>query len=275
VFFTVPPETPWDLRFRLFGVDVRVHPFFWLLSVLLGWGAYEEGGGAVRGLVFLLAWTACVFVSILLHEFGHVFVGWYFGSKGHIVLYTFGGLAIGSNRLARRWQRVAVLIAGPGIQLLLWAALKGYFAAFPTHLPAVFEVAGGQEVDAFQVKVGFGFAVLQYLLVINLFWPILNLLPIFPLDGGQITREVCEGVSPRGGVAFSLGVSMVVAGFLGIYNLVASQKKIEALSWIPTGGIFMTLMFIMLAVGSFQALQAENQRRRSMWVDDDSLPWER
>src|SRR5207302_5403914 len=65
-----------------------------------------------RSVSYLLIWIACTFVSILIHELGHVFMGRLFGSHGHIVLYSFGGLAIGSSALRSRWQRIAVYFAG-------------------------------------------------------------------------------------------------------------------------------------------------------------------
>ena len=68
---------------------------------------------------YLVLWIICVFVSILIHEMGHVLMGRLFGAEGHIVLYSFGGLAIGSKRLADRWQRIAVSFAGPLAQFIL------------------------------------------------------------------------------------------------------------------------------------------------------------
>src|SRR5262245_25627915 len=99
MFLIEPDRTSFDLNFRVLGTSVRVHPLFWLISALMG-------GDLLRlGLEYLLLWVACVFVSILLHEFGHVLVGRLFGSNGSIVLYSLGGLAVGSNALASRWQR--------------------------------------------------------------------------------------------------------------------------------------------------------------------------
>jgi Zn-dependent protease len=255
VFLAEPPETPYDLRWRMFGVHIRVHPFFWVLGLLLGWSAYTGGN-----LGFLAVWMACFFVSILLHEFGHVLMGRLFGSDGYIILYSFGGLAVGSNRLARRWQRILVLLAGPGIQLLLFAALLGLGFLPPDSGPGSW---GPYAKRAF-----------SYLFVINLYWPILNLLPVFPLDGGQISRELCEAVSPQRGVAFSLGLSMVVAGFLAVHCLVATPET-ALLPWLPTRDYFLAMMFALLAVTSFQALQMENARQRQWERADDYLPWER
>src|SRR5579884_3244006 len=196
VFFE-PNETAYDLRWRMFGTPVRVHPMFWLMSLILGYD-----GTIHLGVGFVLAWVACVFVSVLLHEFGHVWMGRLFGSHGHIVLYSFGGLAVGSNALARRWQRILVLLAGPLIQLVLFLALVCLVIwVLPSH-------PKGENHPAD--------VIVSLLLEINLIWPILNLLPIWPLDGGQITREVLQAIMPARGTAFSLGISMVVSGLLAI-----------------------------------------------------------
>jgi Zn-dependent protease len=256
VFLAEPAETPYDLRWWMFGVHVRVHPLFWLLSVLLGWNAYSGPNGSLG---LLAVWVACVFVSILLHEFGHVLMGWLFGSKGHIVLYSFGGLAIGSNNLSRRWQRILVLLAGPGIQLLFFAVLLAVWIFLPLVAGPGLWGPYGREVfwDLFQI---------------NLFWALLNLLPVFPLDGGQISREVCQGISPERGGAFALGLSMVVAAAIALHAFFGDRSPLPIP--IPTGP-YTAILFALLAVTSFQALMMENERQRYRERVDDELPWER
>ncbi len=256
MFLAEPAETPYDLRWWMFGVHVRVHPLFWLLSVLLGWGAYSGPNGS---LAFLAIWVGCVFASILLHEFGHVLMGQLFGARGHIVLYSFGGLAIGSNNLSRRWQRILVLLAGPGIQLVFCAILFGLLFVVPRMI--VTTAWGPYALEA-----------LGDLLEINLFWPLLNLLPVFPLDGGQISREVCQAVSPQRGGAFALGLSMLVAAAIAIHAFLGPRSPLPA--YIPSGQ-YMALLFALLAVNSFQGLMVENERQRYLEHADDQLPWER
>ena len=55
-------ETPYDLRFHALGIPVRVHPLFWLGAALLA--------GRADDLAVIVIWVACVFVSILVHEYG-------------------------------------------------------------------------------------------------------------------------------------------------------------------------------------------------------------
>ncbi len=248
MFLIEPDETRYDLRWRMFGTPVRVHPMFWLMSVILGYN------GTIRaGVGYLLAWVGCVFVSILLHEFGHVWMGRLFGSSGHIVLYSFGGLAIGSNRLNWRWKRILVSFAGPLIQFMFLALLWFGRDLLIRSVPPESRLAAER--------------IWWMLFDINLLWPLLNLLPIWPLDGGQIMRELCQAVMPARGVAFSLGISMVVSGLLAVHILMASRNR-PLIPYVPAFSMFTGLFFAMFCVSSFMALQAENQRRRS-WSDDE------
>lgn len=240
--FFEPNETAYDLRWRMFGTPVRVHPMFWLIALILGYN------GTIRlGVGYVLAWVGCVFVSVLLHEFGHIWMGRLFGSHGHIVLFSFGGLAIGSNNVRRRWQRILVLLAGPGIQLVLWVLLL--FTG-----ESILRAVSPQWQEATAI-------VLDLLLEINLFWPILNLLPIWPLDGGQITREMCQAIMPQRGTAFSLGISMLVSGLLAAHAFMSSRGR-PLLPYVPPFGMFTAIFFAMFCVSSFSALQAENERLR-------------
>ena len=66
MLFAEPPPSQGDLRFRFFGFPARIHPFFWLVTVLLG------ARGDVSA-VDLLVWVVVVFVSILVHELGHAY----------------------------------------------------------------------------------------------------------------------------------------------------------------------------------------------------------
>src|SRR5438094_903299 len=109
-----PTRSDFDLRFLLFGVPVRVHPTFWLFSAILGWQFVDLGWE------YLLLWIGCSFVSILLHEMGHVFMAMVFGRPSHVVLYGMGGLAIGDFQVRGRWRRIGIFLGGAMAGLLLW-----------------------------------------------------------------------------------------------------------------------------------------------------------
>jgi Zn-dependent protease len=239
----------------MFGTPVRVHPMFWLLSAIFGWSWSH------LGFEYLLLWIICTFISILVHEFGHVFAGRWFGRESYVVLYSFGGLAIGSNDLPWRWQRVVVSLAGPAAGFLLWGLI---FLLNRYALPHLDLPPGAWPYVA---------AVIIMLLFMNLYWSLLNLLPIWPLDGGKVSREILGGIFPGRGIRYSLALSLVVAGVLAVHCLLG-ERGIQLLPWLPVGGLYAALLFALLAVESFQLLQ-EEARNRSYWSRDDSTPWER
>src|SRR6266851_2488877 len=204
VFLFEPGRTQYDLNFRIFGVAVRIHPMFWLVTVIFGWNLQDPRGG----LKYVLLWVIVVFISILIHELGHVFMGRFFGSDGHIVLYGFGGLAIGSNHLEKRWQRIAVSFAGPLAEFVLLGVvlLVGYSIGIGT-----------------EAKVSKALQFLYNQLVwVNSFWALVNLLPIWPLDGGMISRELFQSIMPESGTVSSLIASMLVAGTLVCFTIAAA-----------------------------------------------------
>ena len=259
MLFMEPTATAYDLHFRVFGTEVRVHPMFWLVSVIMGASAGDEG------LQYLLVWVVCVFVSILIHELGHVWMGRVFGSHGHIVLYGFGGLAIGSNQLHRRWQRILVCFAGPlagfvflgAIVLILWI----WGLQEMLHDVSRAEQELGLQANFFVDMIHF---LISNLIFINLVWGLVNLLPVWPLDGGQISRDVCEGLSPRSGLLHSLGISLLVAGILAVHCILVTTGR--QLLPLPFGSLYTALLFGVLAVQSFQLLQHVQAQQRS-WDD--------
>ncbi len=268
-----PNATPYDLRWRMLGTDVRVHPMFWLVSLLMGSGSLHSG------IQYLLVWVGCVFVSILIHELGHVWMGQAFGSHGHIVLYGFGGLAIGSNQLDSRAQRIAVCFAGPlaGFVFLglifgiLWIYDPDGFSFYLALAPLSLGLDVPFTVEAVpRISHRLLLNTLDNLIFINLVWGLMNLLPVWPLDGGQISRDAWIGASPQAGLTRSLGLSMVVAGVLAIHCLMVRFGK--QLLPLPIGGIYAAILFGMLAVQSFQLMQqahAEQRWRDEHWDDPD------
>jgi stage IV sporulation protein FB len=279
-----PNRTPYDLSFRIFGIDVRVHPLFWVFSALIGWGAFERGG-----IQFLLVWIACVFVSILIHELGHIWMGQVFGSHGHIVIYTFGGLAINSNLVSTWWKRILVSFAGPLAGFLFLAAICVILLIAAPHY-FFFNTQGLLRI----VGVNISFAEMAFgpplhplldealwnLFFINFFWGLINLLPVFPLDGGQISRDALSFISPQNGYRLSLGISLVIAGVLAVHCFLWSNStEVPRQGLIPFlhfGGRYAALMFALLAFQSFMQLQQQQDRPdpHDPWMGQ-GRPWER
>jgi Zn-dependent protease len=279
VFLLEPARTQFDLNFRIFRIPVRVHPMFWVVMAFLGWRGGPVPGEGGTFLLGVLAWVAACFVSVLIHEMGHVFMGRLFGTDGHIVLYSFGGIAIGSNAVSSGARRALVAFAGPLAQFLLLGAvmLVIWFFIAPVEMRPLLTLDWSLYGRLHWMLVGQNQVVQRFfegMLFINLFWPLLNLLPIWPLDGGQISREVCVGAAGERGVSLSLGISLLLAGLLAVNALMtihgsdgkplvgSGKPLIPLVGGLFAGGWFMVLLFGMLALQSLQMLQSIDAARR-------------
>ncbi len=239
-----PPRSGGDLSFQLFGIPVRVHPFFWLIAVMLGLGPDTQAAD-------LLVWVVAVFVSVLIHEMGHALVMRAYGIWPWITLYSFGGLASYNPAEASRvgpFGQVLISFAGPGSQFLFVAVLAAILMA-SGHGVTVVTAGMLPLVLPADTVVSWGLTSLLFnLMYISIAWGVLNLIPVYPLDGGQIAREVFVAISPRRGISMSLVLSIVAGGCMSLLAL--SQKN-----------FFLGLMFGVLAYGSYTTLQAYNNQR--------------
>ena len=240
-----PPRSQYDWNFTIGGFPVRVHPYFWLLSVLLG---AQQGG-----LFDLLAWVGVVFVSILVHELGHALAMRHFGKAPRIVLHAMGGLAIAdsyfhsySNRGRADTSRNQIIIsaAGPAAGFLLAGLVIALLYASNRSMPFFFGWQFGEGL-MINPRTQPGFFVLVWdLLFVNIMWGLMNLFPVYPLDGGQIAREILTAVNPHEGIKQSLVLSIVAAAGLALYGLVQWRQP------------FLALLFGYLAYTSYATLQA-------------------
>ena len=81
------------------------------------------------------------------------------------------------------------------------------------------------------------------LLWVNVFWGLFNLLPVFPLDGGQVARNIIIQYDPYDGVRKSIWVSVITGGLIALYGLLVMRS------------IYIALLFGLLAFQSYQSLQ--------------------
>jgi Zn-dependent protease len=102
----------------------------------------------------------------------------------------------------------------------------------------------------------------------------MNLLPIYPLDGGQISLELFTAGSARNGPRIALGLSFLLAALIAINSIVAanSEEHRGFVPWLPTGGVFTAILFGMLALENFMMLQQLSAQQRRPW-DEDEPRW--
>lgn len=263
-----PERTAYDMQFRFLRFPVRVHPFFWLGSALLGLNIAQ-----VLGPEYLLVWIVVVFVSILVHELGHALAFRRYGADAEIILYAFGGLAVSTQLVSGRWRRIAVSLAGPGAGFVLAALIFASNQAAPWALVRPI----GQPWPRMPTVVDFLYDSLMF---VNIVWGVLNLLPVYPLDGGQVSRELCLMKWATRGTRVSLKISFVTALLVVAYSLLCAidtgqfgaDLTGQLPPWVPRGTVYTAILFGLLAYASYQLLQ------RIEWTDthwDDKVPWER
>lgn len=242
-----PPRTQADLNFWLFGIPVRIHPFFWLVALLLG--ARSENAAE------LLTWVVALFVSILFHEFGHAMAMRAYGFHPSITLYGLGGLTAYNpaggyhSRGSGPLGQVVISAAGPGAGFVLAAVVVA--AIMLSGNLVQFQPGGayGVRIGMDQVGSPIFTDLLWSILFISIIWGIVNLLPVYPLDGGQIARELFLKLNPREGIRQSLILSAITGVALCVIGLVLWRS------------VFVALLFGYLAYMSYATLQAHTGRR--------------
>jgi len=172
-------------------IPVRVNPFFWLLAALIGW----INTGSVVGTV---VWIFIILFSVLIHEFGHALTAVAFGQNAQIELTGFGGLTQRGGTKLKLWQEFLIVLNGPVAGLILFAV------AFQIHR-MISDKPMNLVIYAVQITAA-----------VNLFWTIINLIPVQPLDGGRLLSIILEAAFGFRGVKISLLASIIVAGVIGL-----------------------------------------------------------
>ena len=192
-------------QFRIGSIPVRVDPTFFVIIVLLG---YDPRDPQIR---FIVSWVLIAFVSVLLHELAHAVAFRRFGVQPNVTLYGMGGLTSGTGQLTPG-ESIAVSAAGPLSVLVL------------IGLPALWLRSQGT-MTSYDGRV-----VLDQIIWINVGWSILNLLPMLPLDGGNITRSVLDMVTRGKGRRPAEVASVVVAAAVGLLSLSLQQPFLAMLA---------------------------------------------
>ena len=195
-------------------IPIRINPFFLVLIIFIGW----VNSGSIPG---TLIWMAVVFLSVLVHEFGHALTAVSFGQEAQIELMALGGITQRRGLPLKHWQDFLIVLNGP------LAGLSLAFLAFLLREPL-----RGQPIVSFAYAVEVAF-------VVNLFWTVINLLPIQPLDGGHLLRIFLEGIFGFSGVKIAYFLSFVLSA-------------IVCLAFISQGLILMGSLFFMFTFEGYR-----------------------
>lgn len=201
-------------RFQLFNFPVTVHFSFFLFAVIFGL--------QLRNPLFILLWVVIVFGSILLHELGHAVVSEYYGRAPQIELRSMGGLTISTrNSLLSYPKEILISFSGP----LAGFILGGIVFALLRFLGSI-----QNEYLNF---------ILSELLWVNIGWGIINLIPILPLDGGSIMRNLYHWLKNPYDERTPLIISIVFGVLVVILAIVLLNSLILALlaGWLTFNNI--------------------------------------
>ena len=204
--------------FRLAGVDVFLHWSWFLVAVI----EMTQRNRHYSSLIFNLVEYLSLFGIVLLHEFGHSLACRQVGGRAdQIVLWPLGGVAYVAPP-QRPGAMLWSIAAGPLVNVVLLPVLAlAWFGAR----------AWGWEESAPDT-----FRLVQTIAIINGGLLAFNLLPVYPLDGGQILRSLLW-------FAFGRARSLMIAasvGFVGVLLLGALAV------WLSSVWIGIVAGFIML-----------------------------
>ncbi len=247
MFLGQPEHTPYDVKFHLLGFPIRIHPWFWIMAIFLG----ANTGSAPN----LIMWVAAVFLTLMVHEMGHALIMRMYGIHSHIVLYAFGGVTVPvasyGNQPLRARDDALISFAGCGLELCFAAGVWClFFFHYPMQLSGDLSLGTVWDLLWYPVELIYdekfvGGKSLSYFLLyfyyISMVWSVLNLMPILPLDGGQIAREFFTWLWPRNGMSVVLMLSILIAVALAVLMIVLGMP-------------FNALLFGMLAYTNFQQL---------------------
>jgi Zn-dependent protease len=186
-----------------------------------------------------------------------------FGNDCHVVLHMFGGLAIpGQEPGPSSWgfqesfsrqrqptlqEQILISFAGPAAGFILAAVTIMVVQATGGHIelmkgrmgiPAVMPFLPRGIADNVHLLV-----LVQSILFINIYWGLMNLLPVYPLDGGQIAMAVMVLKDPWRGTEKALWISMVTGGVAAVVGGLVLQE------------LWLLFLFGSLAYSSYMALQ--------------------
>jgi Zn-dependent protease len=218
--------------FRVAGIQVYLH-FTWFL---VAW--YEINSGKLRyeSPTWAVIEYVGLFAIVLLHEFGHAFACRSTGGRAdRIVLWPLGGLAF-VDPPPRPGAVLWSIVAGPLVNVVLFPLF--FLVTFATGSHGWIDIS--PDIHRFLVSI----------YSINLVLLIFNLLPFYPLDGGQIVRAL---------LWFKFGPirSLKIAGVLGVVGAICLGAAALSFGSLWTGVIAFFL---------FSQAAAAIQRAKAMQV---------
>lgn len=186
------------LTFKLFGFPVRIHFTFWIMALLLGLN--------LRNPLYILLWVVVVFIAVLVHELGHALLSARYGRFPGIELRSMGGVTVSArNTMLTHGQEILLSLSGPFAGFALGGVVFLLSRLLTLGTPGWVQVF------------------VNLMMWANIAWGVFNLLPILPLDGGNVMRHLWlwlkNPYDERTPLKISIGVgvlAVIAALFLGM-----------------------------------------------------------
>ena len=226
------------LSFNLFGIPTEIKGGFLFLGLFL-YTWVNDVGAAVE----LTIWAG---IALLLHELGHAWALKRYHLPPRIELHMLGGMAYsreGNRDDLTNGQNIIIVLAGPAMSILMGVVLLGIIAVTGA-LPSF-------ALTEEQAQV--------YPLFFSLGWGILNLIPIYPLDGGQFLRYLLAYNRNWNAELIAIIVGLVLGGLVILYTL-------------STGQYWNSMIVGLLLMSNVNRLRAINdQKQHPKMVEIDQL----
>ena len=209
------------IQFSILGIPVRVEPWFWITMAFIGGGLHAANS---TDILLVLVFVFAGFLSIMIHELGHALTIRKYGLPAAITLQAFGGYASFPAGKLDRKQSFFVTAAGPVLQFV--------FGVLLIVLAPSISIPEGSLFLPF----------LRDLIWVSIAWSILNCLPVYPMDGGQMMAAI---LGPKKQHNVHL-ISSIVAVIIGIAG------------YLYLGTILLPIFMALFAWQNWQSYQASS-----------------
>lgn len=205
----------WSINLgKIAGIRLLMH---WTFLLLLAWIVIAESskGSDTATILLTVAYVLCIFICVILHEFGHALTARKYGVETRkVTLLPIGGVASMERIPEKPQQELLVAIAGPAVNVII-AILLLLIGSF--GLKDLFDLENMESLTS--ITPG---NFLYALCLINVILVLFNAIPAFPMDGGRVLRALLsfgmERTKATNIAAFlgqTIGLLFILLGFTG------------------------------------------------------------
>jgi Zn-dependent protease len=215
---------------KIKGITIKMH---WSFLIILIWiiAANAVQGFTWPNIKWSLIFVVLIFLSVIIHDLAHYWVAKHFGVQAtEINLLPVGGIQANESFPANKKSELLISIVGPLVNLAIAGMLLPFIQnQLPIwELPSHFDVIHGSDI-------------LYKLHLVNLGLFFINLIPAFPLDGGNIFRTI-----------LSWRMDYFVAT-----KIVVAIGKVIAAGFLIAAVLYLNLLLLVISLLIFSAVQSE------------------